>query len=74
MHSGISDERDRFMTLTVELRARNNLRADLQAEANDLLGTIAPDTAVLPNDKPEPLHECRLVAQPRGFELATQLL
>ena len=69
MHSGISDERDRFLTLTVEHRARNNLRADLQARVNDLLGTIAPDSAALPNDRPEPLHECRLVAQPAAVPL-----
>lgn len=40
VHDGSDESRDRFVTLAVRHRARNNLRADHQARVSDLLGAI----------------------------------
>ena len=39
-HDGSDEARDRFVTLSVAHRARNNLRADNQAQVESLLGAI----------------------------------
>ncbi len=39
-HDGLDPSRDRFVTLSVAHRARNNLRADHQAQVRSLLGLI----------------------------------
>jgi uncharacterized protein involved in type VI secretion and phage assembly len=39
-HDGSDDERDRFIILSAQHRARSNLSADHQAQVNSLLGAI----------------------------------
>jgi uncharacterized protein involved in type VI secretion and phage assembly len=39
-HDGTDDERDRFIILSAQHRARSNLSADNQAQVNSLLGAI----------------------------------
>ena len=41
VHDGRDEARDRFVALAVRHRARNNLRADHQAQVRSLLGAIA---------------------------------
>ena len=77
VHDGRNDIRDRFVVLSVEHTARNNLRSDHQTAVADLLGAIAgvnarphaaeaagrvPSTE-LANASDEPLYGCRLVVQ-----------
>ncbi len=66
VHDGGDDARDRFVTLRVQHRARNNLRADAKAAVAAYIGTpiALAERGGLPNDSDEPLYECRLVAQP----------
>lgn len=67
LHDGSNDDRDRFAILSVQHQARNNLRADVAAALDDLLGAIRrakEDRDLrLPNQSDEPLYEAHLVAQ-----------
>jgi type VI secretion system secreted protein VgrG len=76
-HNGADDERDRFVVLSVQHRARNNLSAAQQAQVNSLLGAIRnlgainakaadvskPSPAKLANETDTPIYQSRLVAQ-----------
>ena len=77
VHDGRDELRDRFVILSAEHSARNNLRSDHQTAVTDLLGAIAgvnarphaaeaagsATRADAPNASDEPLYACRLVVQ-----------
>ena len=74
VHSGLDEQRDRFVLLAVQHDARNNLRADHAAQVGSLLGAIARSVtggteAEMPNDSAEPVYQCRLVVQPAAVPL-----
>lgn len=67
IHDGRDDDRDRFVALSVRHVARNNLRADVKAGLDSLLGAIRREaqgrSTALPNESDEPLYEARIEAQ-----------
>lgn len=67
IHDGRDDNRDRFVALSVRHVARNNLRADVRAGLDSLLGAIRREaqgrSTALPNESDEPLYEARIEAQ-----------
>jgi type VI secretion system secreted protein VgrG len=76
-HNGADEARDRFVVLSVQHRARNNLSAAHQAQVNSLLGAIEnlgainskpadssqPAPAKLANETETPVYQSRLIAQ-----------
>jgi type VI secretion system secreted protein VgrG len=73
-HNGSDEARDRFVILSVQHRARNNLSAHHQAQVTSLLGAIGaindkpadgsqPAPAKLANETDTPIYQCRLIAQ-----------
>jgi len=68
VHTGVDEARDRFVTLAVQHRARNNLRADLKARLDSLALTFQREQAdappASPNASDEPLYQCQISAQP----------
>ena len=69
VHDGSDDARDRFVTLRVRHRARNNLQADAKAAVAQAPDLVAAPTERpgLANDSTEPLYTCHLVAQPAAI-------
>ncbi len=67
VHDGSDAARDCFAVLAVRHSARNNLRADLKAGIDRLLGAVVREqpgrNAALPNADEEPLYEATLTAQ-----------
>ncbi|MCY7369593.1 MAG: type VI secretion system tip protein VgrG, partial [Polaromonas sp.] len=72
VHDGTNAARDEHVLLAVHHRARNNLRADHQAQVLSLLGAIAKDQIKgdvqaqpdNPNDTDEPVYSSTLKLQP----------
>ena len=73
VHDGSNSERDEFIALAVEHRARSNVAADDGANLGHILGGLASDGRVGgersqggpgANASDEPLYECRITAQP----------
>ena len=72
VHDGTDPARDEHVVLAVHHRARNNLRADHQAQVLSLLGAIAKDQIKgdiqaqpgNPNDTDEPVYSSTLQLQP----------
>ena len=66
LHDGGDESRDRFVTLRVRHRARNNLHADMRAAVRQTIGAAAAlaERPGMRNDSAEPVYACELVAQP----------